>query len=216
MRPPFWEVFIIKWQFFILNLNQMFKYKRTTPIGSRSLIIDNWGEVAHEPTREIIFVDDNTGVRFVTNDLAIKLFRRNKKLRNFYEFYCSYFKEKLVSAVLYVVNVKRISSMSNHLKSLRKKFKKKHLQLLAYYWQRDIGEKIFEPHYHLILILPRISIELFKILFEGKNKSGAKAVLCQDLERFTNYLKGKEFFAPFKKRNNTMSRKLLAPPLISK
>lgn len=192
----------------------MFKYYRTIPYERRSKYIDIWGEVAHKPTRDIIFVDDTTGESFTTNDLKLKFYRRNQKIKRFYEFYSPYFKERLVSAILYVVNVKRISSMSNQLKTIRKKFKKKQIQLLAYYWQRDIGEKIFEPHYHVILILPRISIELFNQMFQGKNKSGANAVLCQDLERFTNYLNGKEFFAPFRKRNNSMSRKLLIPPII--
>lgn len=193
----------------------MFKYYRTIPYGRRSKYIDKWGEIPHKPTRDIIFVDDTTGESFTTNDLKLKVYRRNEKIKGFYKFYSPYFKERLVSAILYVVNVKRISSMSNQLKTIRKKFKKKQIQLLAYYWQRDIGEKIFEPHYHAILIIPRISIELFNILFEGKKKkSGAKAELCQDLERFTNYLNGKEFFAPFRKRNNSVSRKLLIPPII--
>jgi hypothetical protein len=192
----------------------MFKFHRTIPYGRRSEYIDKWGEIPHKPTRDIIFVDDSTGVVFSTNDLQIKLFKRSKKIKNFYTFYSSFFYEKLVSAVLYVVNVKSISSISNQLKTIRKKLKKNHIQLLAYYWQRDIGENLFEPHYHIILILPRIRIELFNKLFEKKNKCGAKAVLCHNLDRFTSYLIGKEILAPFKSRNNSMSRKLLKPMII--
>lgn len=189
----------------------MFKYYRTIPYGRRSKYIDKWGEIPHKPTRDIIFLDDSTGAVFLTNDLQIKLYRRNKKIKDLYTFYSSLFYEELVSVALYVVNVKSISSISNQLKTIRKKLKKNHIQLLAYYWQRDIGEKLFDPHYHVILILPRISIELFNKLFKKKNKSGAKAVLCQNLERFTSYLNGKEILAPFRSRNNSMSRKLLKP-----
>jgi hypothetical protein len=194
----------------------MFKYYRTIPYGRRSIYIDKWGEVAHEPTRDIIFVDDSTGEIFISNDLKIKIYKRNKKIKAFYEFYNHYFKKKLVSIVLYVVNVKCISSISNQLKSIRKKLKKKQIQLLANYWQRDIGEKKFEPHFHLMLALPRINIELFNQLFEGDYESGAKAELCDDLQKFTKYLMKKKFFAPFKQKNNSISRKLLKPSLISK
>jgi hypothetical protein len=102
----------------------MFKYYRTIPYGRRSIYIDKWGEVAHEPTRDIIFVDDSTGEIFISNDLKIKIYKRNKKIKAFYEFYNHYFKKKLVSIVLYVVNVKCISSISNQLKSIRKKLKR--------------------------------------------------------------------------------------------
>jgi hypothetical protein len=192
----------------------MFKYYRTIPYERRSKDIDKWGEVAHEPTREITFVDDITGEIFTTTDLKIKLHRRNKKITEFYNFYYPHFKEQTVSAVLYVVNVEQISSMSNQLKTIRKRLNKKQIKLLAYYWQRDNGKIKFIPHYHVLLILPRISVELFKVLFKAKNKSNSKAVLCKNLKGFTKYLNKKEFFAPYKKRNNSMSRKMLIPPII--
>lgn len=189
----------------------MYKFYQSIPYGRRSNIIDKWGEVAHEPTRDIILINEETGELFVTNDLATKLYNRNKKIKKLYNFYRWYFLKRQISVVVYVVNVKSISTISNHLKNLKRKFIKKHIQLLAYYWQRDIGEIVFEAHYHVILILPRIDIKLFNELFMGKCKSGAKAEFCKDLSDFTRYLNKKEIFAPHKKRSNSISRKLLKP-----
>jgi hypothetical protein len=189
----------------------MYKLYRTIPIGERSNYIDKWGEFPREPMREIHFVNTITGQIFKTNDLLIKKFKRHEKLERLYYFYYGFIFKKKVSTVLYVVNVKRISSISIHIKNIKKKLARKRINLLAYYWQRDIGDNEFEPHYHCIFVISRIDIQEYEKLFKGYNKCDAKAELCNSLRAFTLYLNKKEFFAPYKKRNNSLSKKMLKP-----
>lgn len=189
----------------------MFILYRSIPIGIRSKYIDKWGEIPHTPMRELVFVDEETGLTFTTNDLILKKLNRNKKLKKIYLTYKEFIFKKNVSIVLYIVNVKSITNVSNHLKNLKKKYTKKGIQLYAYYWQRDIGEKEFIAHYHVILILSTLTIDKFNSLFKQNNRCGYKAMLCNSLYRFINYLKEKEFYAPFRKRNYGLSRKLILP-----
>lgn len=189
----------------------MYKLYRTVPIGRGSYNIDKWGELPREPMRELHFVNTITGQIFSTNDLHLKKFKRQKKIEKLYYFYQGYIFNKQVSTVLYVVNVKRISSISIHIKNVKRKLARKRINLLAYYWQRDIGENEFEPHYHCIFILSRMDIHLFSELFKGYNKCGAKAELCNSLMAFTLYLNKKEIFAPYKKRNNSLSKYMRKP-----
>jgi hypothetical protein len=192
----------------------MFTLYRSIPIGRRSNIIDIWGEIPHTPKRDLVFVDQETGVTFTTNDLFLKKLNRNKKLSKLYHTYKNHIEDKRVSTVLYVVKSKQLSNLSNHIKNLKRKCLKKGIGTYAYYWQRDIGEIEFSPHYHLILILSPLDISIFKTLFKKKNRCGYVAELCHSLYLFTKYLDKKEFYAPFRKRNYGISKKLTIPNII--
>jgi hypothetical protein len=192
----------------------MFTLYRSIPIGRRSTIIDKWGEIPHKPKRELTFVDPETGVTFTTTDLFLKKLNRNKKLSKLYNAYKNHIENKQVSTVLYIVESKLTSNLSHHIKNIKRKCLKKGIDTYAYYWQRDIGEIEFTPHYHLILILTPLNMEMFNSLFKKKNKCGNKAELCNSLFHFTKYLNKKEFYAPFRKRNYGISKKLLTPNII--
>jgi hypothetical protein len=189
----------------------MFTLYRSIPIGRRSNIIDIWGEIPHTPKRDLIFVEIETGVTFTTNDLFLKKLNRNKKLSKLFNTYKNNIKNEQVSTVLYVVESKKISNLSNHIKNLKRKCLKKGIEIYAYYWQRDVGEVEFSPHYHLILILTPLTINTFKSLFKKKNRCGYKAELCNSLFLFTKYLSNKEFYAPFRKRSYGISKKMIVP-----
>lgn len=189
----------------------MYKLYRSIPLEQRSYIIDKWGELPQIPKRELIFFDDETGVTFTTNDLHLKKVKRNKNVSRILDTYKSYIGKKQVSTLISVVNVKDISNISNFIKNLKKKFKKNGILIYAYYWQRDIGEVRFTPHYHIILIISRINKNLFSKVIENKRKKREKAELCNSLFRFTKYLQKKEIYAPNKKRSYGISKIFYLP-----
>jgi len=191
----------------------MYKLVRITPIATRLNYIDNWGVVPHQPKRVLLFMDEETKKCFETNDIQLKLIRRKKKLQKLQNIYSRYIVSKMISTLLYVVNLKMISSISSHIKDMRRKFEKNKVTILAIYWQRDRGDKDFEPHLHVIFIVERISAKEFKNIFPiiPFPICGGKIKYACTLEKFLNYLDSKEIFAPKGKRGNSLSRKLLHP-----
>ena len=192
----------------------MYRFYRAIPYGCKTDNIDKWGELPHRATRDIVFFNDETCLFYKTNDLDIKRNNRNKNLNKLVTFYSGYFEKKLISVVLYIFNVKKISTISNQIKTIKKKLVKKHIDTLAHYWQRDIGENEFIPHFHVILVLERITNNQFQESFKGFCKGGPKPIFCDSLKDFSGYLKNKEFYAPNNKRNNSLSKILKRPRCI--
>ncbi len=189
----------------------MYKLYRSIPLCEKSKDIDKWGEIPHKPRRQLVFVEDETGETFRITDLSLKKIKRNKVLFKLYSTYKEYIKKKEISSVFLVLEVKRISNISNYIKNLKKALKKRNVNLYAYYWQRDVGDILFVPHYHIIIIVSKINYEVLSKLFKSKNRCGHKAEFGHSLYDFKSYLKKKEFYAPFKKRNYALSKFLIKP-----
>lgn len=192
----------------------MYRLVRINPLSvTRLQTIDKLGVIPHQPKRSLIFKEEETNKCFETTDLNLKILARNKKLKRLYDFYKGHIEAKRVSILLYTVNIKRISSISSHLKDFKRKFKKHCVPLLATYWQRDVGDKIFEPHLHVIFILSRINYTLFSEMFPVNPfpKCNGKIILGKTFKIFLNYLGEKDIFSPKGKRSNFISRKLLHP-----
>ena len=191
----------------------MYRLIRSTPIDTRLQNIDKWGVIPRRPKRLLVFKNEETNRCFETTDHYLKLCTRNKKLIKLYEFYKMDIQSKKVSTHFYVVDLDMITSISSHIKDLNRKFKKYKVEKLAIYWQRDVGEKCFKPHLHVIFIVSRLNSKQFKELFPviPFPKCNGKITLGNTFEKFTNYLKKKEIYAPKGKRSNSLSRKLLRP-----
>lgn len=189
-----------------------FKFYRSTPIAEGSYTIDNWGYSARMPRRKIDFIDPDTGNLFETTDTEIRKYRRNKRLTMLKNTYVPFIKSRKVSTLICVIDIDLIPDISAFLKMQKRRFKRLGLSLLAYYWQRDIGDIKFERHFHLILIFDRNNeIKLINLYKPTKWKEKVKGELCVSLKRFKEYLRGKEIYAPSRKRSYGISKHLLPP-----
>jgi hypothetical protein len=191
----------------------MYRLICSTPIDTGLHHIDKWGVIPHRPKRLLVFKNEETNRCFETTDLSLKLCTRNKKLSRLYEFYKMDIQSKKVSTLFYVVDLQSINSISSHLKDLSRKFKKHKVEQLASYWQRDVGEKRFKPHLHVIFIVSRLTYRKFRELFPviPFPRCNGKITLGNTFEKFIHYLQKKEIYAPKHKRSNSISRKLLRP-----
>lgn len=180
------------------------------------IILDEWGVIPRIPKQAISFREDETGEIFNTTDLGLQIFRRNKKLKEFTDTYLRIFKEKQISLFLISARIKHYVLPSRFYKDFFKKLKKKKIEVLGYYWQRDVGEKDFDPHFHFIIATSRIDPNDFRSLFENKKNPNHAAVLCYNLKEFANYLKVKKLYAPYKKSNSGKSRIFKKPSKLNR
>lgn len=177
------------------------KFNRASPlIAKGSNIIDNLGEIPRNATRSIRFVNVDTGEMFTTTDLAIKKQKRNKVLIGFQETYIRLLKSKSITLMLIVASVDKYRTVGEFMKELKKKLWRKKVEILGYYWQRDIGELIFKRHFHIMVASTRIGADTFNTLLKNKRTKNYTVELCNNLNGFKDYLKKKEIYAPLNHR----------------
>ena len=89
---------------------------------------------------------------------------------------------------------------------LKKKLKRKDIEALGYVWLRDSGDKVAEPHFHIILASTRISKEQFVEIFAKKKKSNYEVQLSYFPNGLKSYFKKKGVFGKKKQRSFGKSR----------
>ncbi len=184
-----------------------YNLRRVNPLLSRdSYLINNWGEIPRQASQELIFQNNNTGQFITTTDLNIKLFKRNRKFYEFFNTYYRKFKNDEISILIFIYSINIYKSPSIALKEIRKKMKKNMIQELGYIGLRDIGEKLFKLHFHIMLALTKINDEDYKKIMGNKRSKNYEFEFCQDIGSFTNYLTRKEIYAPRKKRSYFSSK----------
>jgi hypothetical protein len=188
------------------------KFNRAYPLIARgSYTINDLAVIPRSATKAIRFVEHETGEMFTTTDLAIKKSKRKKALSDFQDAYKIFLKKKSVTIMLIVVPVENYRTVGEFIKGLKDKFGRRKIYTYGYYWQRDIGDVLFEMHYHIMLAVSRIDASAFKELMENKKPHNYKVVLCNSLERYKNYLKKKEIYAPHKCRAYGRSEEYRTP-----
>ena len=79
----------------------------------------------------------------------------------------------------------------------------------GFIWTNDVGDERFKIHTHFVIATSRLTSEQLKTLIKKKHKY--KFTCCENLERFTAYLKKKELYAEKKKRSWGCSRTFKIP-----
>lgn len=188
------------------------KFNRAYPlIAKGSYSINDLAIIPRSATKAIRFVDDETGELFTTTDLEIKKHKRKKALTLFQEKYERFLKKKSVTIMLIVFPVENYRTVGEFIKGLKDKFGRRKIDTYGYYWQRDVGDVLFEMHFHIMLAVSRIDASAFKEMMKNKKPLNYKVVLCNSLERYKNYLKKKEIYAPHKCRAYGRSEEYRTP-----
>jgi hypothetical protein len=163
------------------------------------------GVIPREATKKLEFRNPESGAIFSTTDLQFKKHKREKMLMIIKETYTPLIIKKKISTLLIEVNIFQYNTPAKYLKDFKRKLKKQNIILLGYYWQRDVGEKNFTPHFHFIFFIKRICGKDFSKLFKRK-KGKYNAIFCNHLKSFKTYLEIKEMYAPVNKRSYGCSR----------
>ena len=177
------------------------KFNRASPlIAKGSYTIDNLGEIPRKATKAIRFINVETGEMFTTTDLDIKKDKRKKALIVFQETYNRLLQLKCITIMLIVVPVENCRTVGEFMKEFKEKITRIKIEIFGYYWQRDIGEIIFEKHFHIMVAVTRIIASSFRTLMKNKKPNSYKVELCNSISGFKDYLKEKEIYAPYKHR----------------
>ena len=189
-------------------------YRATPLIERRSKDIDKWGVIPRVPRQNLLFLNEDTGLINETNDLSIAKQKRTRTLNKIEKIYSSLFESKKISLILISVPVKAYDAPSKFYKEFFKKLRNENGIIYGYYWQRDLGEKEFEPHFHFIVFTSRMNGDTFKKILSRRRKKKSKdfaAEFCDSLSKFKNYLKDKDFYSPDKCKSWGCSRNFLTP-----
>ena len=175
-----------------------------------SIFNNKWGDIPRVATKKYFFINTITEETFSVTDLILQKQRRNRVLVKMRETYSRLIVGKKISTLIIVAPIEQYNKPADFLKEFKRKLIRNNIYLLGYYWQRDIGEKIFKCHFHFIFFLKKIDGVVFNKLFKSK-KAKYNAQFCNSLSDFKGYLKKKELYAPEKKRSYGCSRVFKKP-----
>jgi len=183
------------------------KFYRTTPLFEKgSMIIDIRGEIAQEAKWRLNFVEEETGLISSVTDLQLKKQKRNKKLLRFRNTYQRLIELKQVSIILVAVSIEKFATAKQYMDILKDQLKANALELYGYYYQRDIGEKVYKRHFHFMVATSRITNENVTKFLRKCSSNNSKIVLNFSIQAFSNYLMDKEIFCPYKHKSWGCSR----------
>ncbi len=183
------------------------KFYSMTPLFDKgSMIIDIRGELAQEAKRRLNFVEDETGLISSVTDLKLKKQKRNRKILQFKQTYQRLAEIKKVSIILVAVSIEKYTTAKQYMDILKDQLKSNGLELYGYYYQRDIGEKVFKRHFHFMVATSRIANDNVGNLLKKCSSKNNKATLSINIEGFSKYLMNKEIYCPYKHKSWGCSR----------
>jgi hypothetical protein len=176
----------------------MWEFFGTSPISGTTILSDKGyitKGVAKREKNFIHFIDKERGVFSSTTDVRRAKYKRNKKIEEFYQEYRQKYFNTSVSIIdVYLPIQSKKDSFKKFSSHLRRVLKTKKHSLLGYLWVRDIGEKEFKHHYHVLIALNRVSAENStlpsELLFERLWK-GSKSRFVVSFYKAKQYLKAK-------------------------
>jgi hypothetical protein len=159
------------------------------------------GQAPVRPRYKKTFVNIETAQISEVTDLEIKINKRNNCFKLFFQTYTKHFVKKSLSILTVVVNQDEYEAISKFINTITRKLKRKGIDRLGYIWVRDIGDKIFEKHFHIIIATTRINKDLFKELFCKKKHSHYEVEFMGTRTGMLEYIKEKKLYAAKKQRS---------------
>lgn len=172
----------------------------------KSFNSNNTGQTPLKPMYIKSFINNSTNTVFHISDLDIRKNKRNHYLDTFISTYEKSYYEQSISILGLIVNVSDYPSITKFFEMLKKKLKRKVIETLGFVWLRDAGDKVAEPHFHIILASTRISKEQFQEIFSKKRKSNYEVQLSYFPNGLKSYFKKKGVFGKKKQRSYGKSR----------
>lgn len=194
------------------------EFRRYIHIGAPTYINDKSGQILlpQQPKYKLVFQNRETEQKVTVTDLELKKQRREKKFKLLRETYKRYIFKKKLSVLLLVVNKERYHHVSEIISYFKKKLRRNNIELMAYVWIQDIGENLFEVHYHCMFIIQRIDGGMLcNLKAKDTINAGYKITFANSLPAFTNYLKKKEMYAYAGKRSYGFSRTFKLPVTVA-
>jgi hypothetical protein len=167
---------------------------------------NNNGQTPITAKYEKTFVNIETGEVRSRTDLQTKMYKRDICVESFFTVYKEYYGKKTHSILCAVVNQDQYNSITKFINTITRKFKRKGIDILGYVWVRDIGDKIFHKHYHVIFATPLINAALFKEIFCNKKHNHYDIQFLKTLKGMAKYIKDKDLFGAKKQRSFGKSR----------
>ena len=125
--------------------------------------------------------------------------------------YHHHYTNERVSLFSIVINQDPYPTVGKFINSTGRKLKRNGIEKLGYVWVRDIGDKKFKKHFHLLLATSFMSDKKFKTLFKKKKHSEYEIQRVKTTKGIVNYLCDKELYSAGKERAYSKSRKFLLP-----
>jgi hypothetical protein len=170
-------------------------------IAEASNVTDKSGYIPHVATKALFFKDAASGKIWKTTDLDYKKKKRAAWLDSFRHAYLKPFTRKEVTIMLLVVHEDQYGNLSDFISDFKKKLSRRQIAVLGYVWARDVGEKHFERHAHLVMAIDRITGEKFRDMMKRKKSKGYNIELCNNVKGFRSYLRKKEIYGANKQRS---------------
>jgi hypothetical protein len=145
------------------------------------------------------FLNLETGELKEITDLQSKIYKRDRFMRDFFNAYLKSFSNKKVSILSAVVNQDTYPTITKFINTITRKLKRKGIERLGYFWVRDVGDKRFHKHFHILLATSRISAEKFKSIFENKDHNNYDIEFLKS-KGMKSYINDKELYAANKQR----------------
>jgi hypothetical protein len=159
----------------------------------------NKGQTSILPKYSKTYLNIETGELNEVTDLQSKIYKRDKFLRLFFNVYLKYYSNKQITILSAIVNQDTYPTITKFINTITRKLKRKGINRLGYFWVRDVGEKRFHKHFHILIATSRITAEKFKDIFEKKdhNKYDVQFLKSKGMKRYIN---DKELYAANKQR----------------
>lgn len=191
------------------NLSSIFKGYQL--ISGGSSYNDNLGQSPIQSKYIYRFHNEITGRYSYVSDLTVRLNKRNELIDNFYRRYEKPYSENTVSILTFVVKQEYYSTPTVFLNTIIRKLKRKNIKKLGYIWLRDIGEEVFERHYHVIIVFEYIDRDKFIDIFKNKAGNHYNVQFVKKRNGMRNYLKVKGMFGGYKTKSYGSSRSFYLP-----
>jgi hypothetical protein len=159
----------------------------------------NTGQTPIFPKYNKTYLNIETGELNEVSDLQSKIYKRDKFLRLFFNVYQKYYSNKKITILSAVVNQDTYPTITKFINTITRKLKRKGIDRLGYFWVRDIGDKRFHKHFHILLATSIISTEKFKSIFEKKDHSNYEIEYLKS-KGMKSYINDKELYAANKQR----------------
>ena len=184
---------------------------KTEYLLGKSIESNKTGQTPLIPKYRRHFLNRETGEYSEVTDLDAKKHKRTNSLLFFRESYIRLFKEgkvSLFSAVVYQENYERIGKFIN---TISRKFSRNGCFRLGHVWVRDIGDKEFRKHFHVLIATEPLSKREFQKMFSNINPNYYKIEEVDTVVGITEYLIDKELFAGKRQRAYQSSKKFRKP-----
>ena len=177
---------------------------------SLQVIEDNYTNQERKPKYKKQFRNKITQEKFVTNEVQIMKYKRNRKITVFFDTYSSYSKFSLIEVGF---NFEVTNKASDVLRIVKRNITRLNQDFLGYIWLIDKGTENGTMHFHLVVACNKLNFKGKRLPKEMQFKfNGIKihSSFVKNIEKLKKYLlKKKIYYIGKRKRVYGISRRFI-------